>query len=52
MEIRVTDMAGRLLHTQAGQNGRNTIQLGIKVGVQLITITDGTTTINQKMVKP
>ncbi len=51
VEIRVTDMAGRLLHTQAGQNGRNTIQLGRKAGVQLITISDGTTTINQKMVK-
>ncbi len=51
VEIRVTDMAGRLLHTQSGQNGRNTIQLGRKVGVQLITIYDGTTTINQKMVK-
>ncbi len=51
VEIRVTDMAGRLLHTQAGQNGRNTIQLGRKAGVQLITISDGITTINQKMVK-
>ncbi|MFY7898859.1 MAG: T9SS type A sorting domain-containing protein, partial [Chitinophagaceae bacterium] len=51
VEIRVTDMAGRLLHTQTGQNGRNTIQLGSKAGMQLITITDGTTTINQKMVK-
>ncbi len=51
VEIRVTDMAGRLLHTQSGQNGRNTIQLGRKAGIQLITISDGTTTINQKMVK-
>ncbi len=51
VEIRVTDMTGRLLHTQSGQNGRNSIQLGRKAGVQLITITDGTTTINQKMVK-
>jgi len=52
VQISVTDMTGRILTTQIGQNGMNTLHVGNSSGVRIVTISDGTTVLTEKLVKP